>query len=911
MAEKVGELFYSITLETRELIEGQRRVQRELDKTSGDLGSLKTKLTEVAFASAAAAAAIGIMAKSLYDASAAGERLKTMLDFATGGNGTREIEYLRALTNRLGLEFATTAVAYGQFQAAAKGTALEGQKARDVFESVAKSSAVMGLSSSQTSGVLLALQQMISKGTVQAEELRGQLGERLPGAFQIAAKAMGVTTAELGKMLEQGQVVADDFLPKFAAALNENIGNAAENAAGRLDASVNRISSAWDRLKQTVGNSGISRFFANEMEAMSQSMTVVTEAMENTKKAGGGMIAQFASGGGVAAGRAGFELLNGSANLLNGTINLLTGNVFKLRTDLALLPDAFKTNAQQSAIMGEKIQEAQAKLVRLQELDAQPMNGNYYKSAIAATSEYIAKLKEAQAQKQGLQGGSDPRDIPANMQRGASFARYAAEQKKASDDLMAVRQRQSGVNKTYIEDLNAYQNALRLGIISEKEYISSVSDLARKTYNKSDAGAKTNTKTAVQKFDSEAYLSDLRKAQASEISIINETEAEKLRIAKKRRAALELDAVEYAEAVLLIQTAAEQDRVKLMSNTQKGIDKDREESDRKEKARLEARKQLEKEAMDYAAWLTKAVNPIDALRQEYQAKLDIVLQYEQMMAQAGVDATAQGQLARTQITNEYELQRRALAEQSFRSQGEAQAFLLDSLNSLSSSATSSIVGLLNGTTTAQDAIRGLANTITNEAVGALVQMGIQQLKNAVIGDTIAAADKAKSAAMGAVYAASVSAQVQGMSAMAAQNAFAATSAIPVVGPGLAPGAAAAAGATAMAIGAPAIATASLAGARQYGGPVSSGNMYRVNETGAPEMFTANNGNQYMLPTKSGSVTAADSIGGGGINVKVSVDATGSTVEGDNAQAKQLGAMLGNVVMAKLIEQKRPGGILYK
>ena len=44
---------------------------------------------------------------------------------------------------------------------------------------------------------MLALAQMASKGTVQAEELRGQLGERLPGAFKIAAAAMGVTQAEL------------------------------------------------------------------------------------------------------------------------------------------------------------------------------------------------------------------------------------------------------------------------------------------------------------------------------------------------------------------------------------------------------------------------------------------------------------------------------------------------------------------------------------------------------------------------------------------------------------------------------------------------------------------------------------------------------------------------------------------
>jgi tape measure domain-containing protein len=53
------------------------------------------------------------------------------------------------------------------------------------------------------------------------------------------------------------------------------------------------------------------------------------------------------------------------------------------------------------------------------------------------------------------------------------------------------------------------------------------------------------------------------------------------------------------------------------------------------------------------------------------------------------------------------------------------------------------------------------------------------------------------------------------------------------------------------------------GGRQYGGPVNAGSLYRVNETGKPEMFTASSGAQYMLPTANGKVTAADKVGGSG------------------------------------------------
>lgn len=265
-----------------------------------------------------------------------------------------------------------------------------------------------------------------------------------------------------------------------------------------------------------------------------------------------------------------------------------------------------------------------------------------------------------------------------------------------------------------------------------------------------------------------------------------------------------------------------------------------------------------------------AVNPVEALRLEYEAKLQIVRDYESLMAKAGVDSTEQAQAAKTAITSQYELQRTALAEQSFRSQGEAQMFLMNSLNALSQTATSSIMGLINGTMSAKDAMRGLANTVLNEAVSSLVRIGMQQVKNALLADTIAAADKARAVTNGAAYAASVDAQVAGMSALAAQNAYAATAAIPIIGPDLAPAAAKTAATAAALIGAPAVSTAPLAGGRLYGGAVSSDKMYRVNENGRPEMFTASNGRQYMMPNTRGEVTPANEIGGGNVQFSVSI-----------------------------------------
>ena len=88
------------------------------------------------------------------------------------------------------------------------------------------------------------------KGKVSMEELRGQLGERLTPAMAIAAKSMGVTTAELEKMVESG-ISAEAFLPKFGAAMEEAFAGA-ESA----QASVNRLKNQFDELLLKFGEEG-------------------------------------------------------------------------------------------------------------------------------------------------------------------------------------------------------------------------------------------------------------------------------------------------------------------------------------------------------------------------------------------------------------------------------------------------------------------------------------------------------------------------------------------------------------------------------------------------------------------------------------------------------------------------------
>ena len=88
------------------------------------------------------------------------------------------------------------------------------------------------------------------------------------------------------------------------------------------------------------------------------------------------------------------------------------------------------------------------------------------------------------------------------------------------------------------------------------------------------------------------------------------------------------------------------------------------------------------------------------------------------------------------------------------------------------------------------------------------------------------------------------------------------------------------------------------GVRANGGSVMKGGSYLVGERG-PEMFT---------PGSSGMITPNHALGGG-TNVIVNVDASGSSVEGDEQQGRELGRLISVAVQSEIVQQKRPGGLL--
>jgi tape measure domain-containing protein len=233
-----------------------------------------------------AATAIIEFTKKIFTTTAAFEGLRTTIDYATEGqqeNG-KAFQYLINLANTYGKDLQSLAGTYSSFTASSNLAGIKLEESNKIFEAAVKASTALGKSNEDTQGILLAFSQIVSKGTVQAEELRGQIGERIPGAFNLAAKAMGVTTKELNKMLEQGQVISADFLPKFAVELENAFGAAAEKKVNSLSSSLGRFKTAWDRFLESPG---IARLIQRELNIWSgylNSLRELTTSEDELKK---------------------------------------------------------------------------------------------------------------------------------------------------------------------------------------------------------------------------------------------------------------------------------------------------------------------------------------------------------------------------------------------------------------------------------------------------------------------------------------------------------------------------------------------------------------------------------------------------------------------------------------------------
>lgn len=183
------------------------------------------------------------------------DRLRTSLANSSGSAkaADRDLAFIANQAQTFGTDLKTGREGFTGLRASTKGTSIEGKATEDLFAGVTQASTVLGLSGEAQNKAFLALQQTASKGKLSAEELRGQLAEALPGAFGVAARAIGVTEAELNKLLETGAITSDEFLPKFGRQLQAEFGGSAVEASNNLQSSLFRVDAAFLKLQESSG----------------------------------------------------------------------------------------------------------------------------------------------------------------------------------------------------------------------------------------------------------------------------------------------------------------------------------------------------------------------------------------------------------------------------------------------------------------------------------------------------------------------------------------------------------------------------------------------------------------------------------------------------------------------------------
>lgn len=200
-----------------------------------------------------------------------------------------QIAFLNKTARESGVAVGSLSAEFVRFSASMHSANVPMEQSNALFAALTKAAASLGLDAEATAGSLNALGQMASKGTVSLEELRQQLGDRLPGALGLVAKGMGITQAQLISLVESGQLATRDFIEPFTEALKG------------LHGETTGILPAWNNLKnmltstaQVIGDAGgielltlAIRTLGGVLGTVSGAIGVVTTAIGTVIRTGG------------------------------------------------------------------------------------------------------------------------------------------------------------------------------------------------------------------------------------------------------------------------------------------------------------------------------------------------------------------------------------------------------------------------------------------------------------------------------------------------------------------------------------------------------------------------------------------------------------------------------------------------
>lgn len=833
-----GSLVYQVDIETAKMITGSRKASVVLeemerqtgkvsksvdalsssaDKAGNSMGGLKTVLTGVA--SAISVSLIIDYGKAFLTVADNITQLQARIARLTSDTSTAKSTFmeLAAIASNTGASLKDTAKLWETMTASLKETGATNSQILALTDTLQKIGRVGGSSSEEMANALRQFGQSIASGTVRAEEFNS-IVEQMPELARQIAAGLGMTGGQLRQAMLEGKLSAEDAINaimKQSDALNEEF----KKLPRTMDQASNTLTIS---LQMLIGK-------MNETVGASQTMVTIIDSISSA-----------------------IDRLSGKTETAAQRISDLTSTAEmyerRARTWSWLGVDGWSEQNKALAVLSHRAATLVGDLDSVAQASARAAAGQIKFNNTGANNKQDALIKKSE------------RSLALSKLEGEARARlaaqYAAEDAGFKKDDPRTKRMEDEAAATYrnIEAQKKLKSETKSSATAAESVAQKVENLRKQSELAADSASEwsreqaiLNAQLSLGKGATQAQIAEAGAYAAKKWDTANaikaQAAAEKLLPEAKENAS-------YAQDVKDLNTALAAKKISQEQYNTTAEQLEQQHQVNLAKIRAEAVVSPQQQAAGM-------VDPVQQLANENAQKLALIQQFEN----DGTLAHDQALALRTAADRQYEQQRTEAQWQLLSQQSLGYNMLTSAVDAFSGNASNAITGLLTGTMSAQEAMRSLGNTILNSVINSIVQVGVEALKNYILGQTLGAASVASSVGMAATTA-SAWAPAAAMASLATLGANAAPAAAGITSTvGLAGGLA-------------------LAGARYNGGPVSAGAMYQVGERGKPEIYQASTGKQYMIPGDNGKVISnKDMQGGGGINVNVSINNTnGSYVD---------------------------------
>lgn len=850
MAEKVGDLYYDVDMETAKLITGSRKAADVLgemnksarsasagvdklensgQKASASMGVLKAALSGVA--SAITVSLIIDYGKAFLEVADNVTQLQSRIARLSSGTAEAKVTFsaLAQIASNTGASLQNTQNLWEKLTSSLKGTGATNSQILFLTDTLQKIGRVGGSSAEEMATALRQFGQSIDGGIVRAEEFNSVV-ESMPELARQMAAGLGLSMGQLRQAMLDGKITAEaalNAIAKQSGVVNQEFNKlprTMEQASNSLTVSLSLL----------VGKMNEATGASTTMVAIIDSISAAIDRLSGRTETAAQKIADLTSTAEMYSKRArtwswlgldGWSQQNKALSVLSTKAATLAGDlsaVGKASEDAANSQKGFggvnAANPKQDNLI--KISERRLALAKLEgeararlqaQYDAADAGVNDPKRVKALQDEYAETYRVTEARKESDKAGK----------QSASTAESIAQK------LEQLRQ-ESVLAADSTEGLTREQQLLR----AEQSLGAHATDEQKRQAREYKAAA----------IDAAAAARGVTEAlKAIPEQAENKSYAESMQNLKAALNAGKIDLQEYNAATEQMEQQHQANLAKIRSQ----------------------------QVVNPTQQALAEVDPVQQLANQHAQELALIQQFEQQGVLAHQNALALKNAADTQ----YEQQRTAAQWEILSQQSLGYNMLTSAVDAFSGNASNAITGLLTGTMSAQEAMRSLGNTILNSVINSIVQVGVEALKNYILGQTLGAASVATSVGLAATTA-SAWAPAAAMASLASFGANAGPAAAGISSTvGLANGLA-------------------LAGARYNGGPVSAGGLYQVGEKGKPEIYQASTGKQYMIPGDNGKVISNKDMNGGQVQVNIQFyDQTSGGQHSFQAQASQEGGVV--------------------